>query len=66
MKFLNPRLFIVSLLFYCVSCGPGSETKTSTATLHLVAAQGTYAYDANFLKQHTKKILELHDKDNRS
>jgi len=66
MKFLNPKLFIVGLLFCCVSCGPGSGTKTSTATLHPVATQGTYAYDANFLKQYTKKVLELHDKDNRS
>ena len=64
MKFSNSRLFIIGVLFFCASCGPGSGT--SISTLHLIAAQGTYAYDANFLQQHTKKILELHDKDNQS
>jgi len=64
MKFSNSRLFIISVLSFCASCGPGSRTNIST--LHMIAAQGTYAYDAKFLQQHTKKILELHDKDNQS
>jgi hypothetical protein len=64
MKFSNSKLFILCVLFFCASCGPGSGT--STSTLHLIAAQGTYAYDAKFLQQYTKKILELHDKDNQS
>lgn len=64
MKFSKSKLFIFCILFFCVSCGPGSGT--STSTLHLIAAKGTYAYDALFLKQHTKKVLELHDKNNQS
>ncbi len=66
MKFLNSKLLTLCVLVSFVSCGSG-KTKTTTATLHAVeAAKGTYVYDAGFLQQHTKKTLELHDKNNQS
>jgi hypothetical protein len=65
MKFLNPRFFIICTLLFYAGCGSQNNSSTN-ASASDSATKGTYAYDANFLKQHTKKILELHDKDNQS
>src|SRR6266487_3210606 len=61
MIFLKPKIVAVYLVLISVGCGQGSGTITTT--LEPVGAQGTYAYDKDFLKQHTRKVLELQDKD---
>ena len=40
------------------------QSGSATVSREGNAVQGTYAYDADFLKQHTRKVLELHDKEN--
>ena len=40
------------LLFFGAGCGQQSETKKTMEKN--IAAQGTYAYDADFLKQYQK------------
>src|SRR5881397_6665 len=64
MRILNPTLFIICVLFFCESCG--SQNGSGTTSTSDFATKGSYAYDDNFLKQYTKKVLELHDKDNQS
>ena len=49
--------FFLTLLFFCIACNNNGDTKKQLATDSLI--KGTYAYDANFLKKHTGKIIEL-------
>lgn len=58
MNIIKPKLFI-AVLFFISGCGPGSGTETLHAKL--IAPEGSYAYDAIFLKQHTAKVAELRD-----
>src|SRR3954462_15528961 len=62
-----PWLFFFTsyLPLFLASCGPRSGSATTTL-IPDSTEKGSYAYDVRFLHQHTKKILELHDKDNQS
>lgn len=48
------------LLLACISCNENSSDKKQTTT-DQQPAKGTYAYDADFLKKHNRKVLELQD-----
>src|SRR5688500_809143 len=67
MKFLhrNYRLYFACLLLanVFVSCNDSSSSKESPATDSTSYEKGTYAYDADFLKKHTAKVLELSSAD---
>src|SRR5438094_2841861 len=60
MHVLKSKIAVASLLLICPGCGPGSGT--TQLNLKIIAAKGTYAFDSIFLKQHTRKVLELKDK----
>ena len=51
----------LSLLFFCIACNNNSDPEKQSATDSLL--KGDYAYDANFLKKHTRKIIELNSED---
>src|SRR5690349_8570732 len=53
----------VSLLLFNVSY---EQDGTNSSENKNISEGRTYGYDAEFLKQHTRKVLELHDKDNRA
>ena len=61
MKSLTLKCFAACILFSCLACN-GPDKNTSLRNVK----NGTYAYDANFLKQHTKNVIELHDKENKA
>src|SRR6476659_1843864 len=64
MKVLEIKTIILCYLLFFISCGP--QSGSATVARESNAVQGTYTYDADFLKQHTRKVLELHDKDNQA
>src|SRR6185369_15173705 len=54
----------VALLFsilYLISCNDNKSPMPLT-TADSTAVKGTYAYDAEFLKKHTGRVIELKDK----
>src|SRR3990170_7209581 len=53
-------LYFFTLLFFCIACN-NSDPKKQPPTNTLV--KGTYAYDAEFLKKHNRKIIELQSED---
>ena len=53
-------LYFFKLLFFCIACN-NSDPKKQPPTNTLV--KGTYAYDAEFLKKHNRKIIELQSED---
>ncbi len=61
MKILKFRS--VYLLLIITACNTSTK-KTEPASLSPSASKGTYAYDAEFLKTHTSKVLELSNDDN--
>ena len=61
MNIFEPKLAVVYLLFFIVACRERATTNTS-ANLQ----KGSYGYDANFLRLHTNKIIELHDQNNQA
>jgi hypothetical protein len=64
MKVLEIKTIITGLLFFFISWDLKSGSATNSRESS--AAQGTYTYDADFLEQHTHKVLELNDKDNKA
>jgi len=64
MNILKPKFFVFFFLS-CFGCGPQGGS-TVAALVPGSIKNGTYGYDVNFLQQHTKKVLELHDKDNQA
>src|SRR6476620_10346763 len=52
------KVIITGVSFPLFSVSYGQQNDINNAT------HGTYAYDAAFLNQHTRKVLELRDKDN--
>jgi len=64
MTVLKIKTIAVCFLLFFISCGIQSGSAKVSHEVNDV--QGTYAYDADFLKHHTRKVLELHDKDNQA
>ena len=60
MKFFKCWFFY--FLVINIGCN-GPATKKQTAETGTTALKGTYAYDADFLKKHTSKVLELINED---
>ena len=54
-------LHFLSLLFFCIACNYNSDPEKQSAAYSLL--KGTYSYDADFLKKHTRKIIELKSED---
>ncbi|MEO7802515.1 MAG: DUF6786 family protein [Ginsengibacter sp.] len=55
---------LLYLLMSATACNNTADTKTSTEGK--AWAKGTYAYDADFLKKHTQKVVELMSNDRSS
>ncbi|MEO7766615.1 MAG: hypothetical protein ABIS01_04285, partial [Ferruginibacter sp.] len=53
---INPlKCSLIFLLVWGTACNTSTKKTDATPTL----AKGTYAYDAAFLKKHTKTVIEL-------
>lgn len=61
MNFPGIKSLAICLLFCHSACN--QQNKNSSATGEI---KGTYSYDAKFLKQHSRNIIELHDKENKA
>ena len=54
--------FLPALLFFFIACNNnGDEKRPSTDSS--ITVKGIYAYDAEFLKKHTGKTIELKNKE---
>ena len=53
------RLSLTGLLCLLIACNNSSQKQTTDVKASTIAAKGSYAYDAAFLKAHTEKIIEL-------
>ncbi len=60
---ISNKFLIVSaaFLFFCTACD--NNTATQTQARADVLSKGTYAYDAAFLKKHTRNTIELKTED---
>src|SRR5687768_11381383 len=58
LKKIVTRLPLAGLLALLIACNNSSQKQT-TNVKDTIAAKGSYAYDAEFLKAHTGKIIEL-------
>jgi Family of unknown function (DUF6786) len=56
----NTNIFCVLTLILSLACNQPERKKNSAAS---ETAKGSYAYDAAFLKQHSRKVLELKSTD---
>jgi hypothetical protein len=54
------KTFVFASLIIFVACGDNASREPNQST-DSVAAKGTYAYDAAFLKKHNRQVLELQD-----
>jgi hypothetical protein len=53
---------LLALLFFFIACNNSSdEKKPSTASS--ITAKGDYAYDAEFLKKYTRRVIELENEE---
>ena len=59
------KTFVLASLLIFIACGDNASTETADGK-DTAAAKGSYAYDAAFLKQHTKQALELQDSEGQS
>ena len=50
--------FLPALLFFFIACNNNGDEKRSS-TDSSITVKGIYAYDAEFLKKHTEKTIEL-------
>lgn len=55
----KPKLLFICLVFFFIDC---NEAKKSSGN----PQQGSYAFDAGFLKQHSTRVIELHDASNQA
>jgi hypothetical protein len=51
--------FVIASLILLAACGDNTSSTEQTQNKDSMAAKGTYAYDADFLKKHTGKVIEL-------
>ena len=54
------KTFVFASLLIFVACGDNASREPNQST-DSVAAKGTYAYDAAFLKKHNRQVIELKD-----
>jgi hypothetical protein len=54
------KMFVLASSLALIACGDNSSNDKTRAS-DSAAAKGSYAYDAAFLKQHTRNVLELQD-----
>ncbi|MGC4037268.1 MAG: hypothetical protein QM764_15015 [Chitinophagaceae bacterium] len=67
MKCFTSRIYWLALSIVYMSCNDASQQNKPAADSAVATnAKGTYAYDADFLKQHTKGVLELVSADGNS
>jgi hypothetical protein len=57
---LRNCFYLLLLLFICIACSNNSGQKKSVKDSSI---QGTYAYDAEFLKKYTRKLIELENEE---
>ncbi len=60
MQVESPIAYFLMFFACCYSCNNSTNKETNTKT-NAGYAQGSYGYDADFLKKHTKNVLELQD-----
>jgi hypothetical protein len=63
MKFCNLNFCLLFVAVFLVACNDSSSKTESSASGSTSNKKGTYAYDADFLKKHTDKVLELSSAD---
>jgi len=59
---MNIRLSVLLAGIYAItllSCGENQSKESGSAAADTSKIKGTYAYDADFLKQHNAKVVEL-------
>ena len=59
MSLTRSCLFFVSLPFFCIACNNSSHQRTKAKEDSSRSTGHTYAYDADFLTNHTKELVEL-------
>src|SRR5688572_25057475 len=58
-----PCLFVIAFGFFSCNDQAAVSSATQAADTTVPAAKGTYAYDLQFLQQHTKGLVELSNED---
>lgn len=58
MKFVIFRSLFFSTVVFFMACNNASDKQTAAAD-SIALVKGTYAYDADFLRKHTKGVVEL-------
>src|SRR5215471_18935885 len=61
MNFPGTKSIAICILFCSLACNQKSKDSSSHEE-----KTGTYSRDASFLRQYTKSLVELHDKENKS
>jgi hypothetical protein len=59
MSLTRSCLFFVSLPFFCIACNNSSDQRAKAKEDSSRGTGHTYAYDADFLTNHTKELVEL-------
>lgn len=65
MRYASLAAYCCSLLLISISCN-NATVNQSKETMGSISGNGSYAYDADFLKKHTAKVLELVSNDGAS
>jgi len=61
MNFLRIGFIATCILSFSLSCNQQSKNISEPGE-----KKGSYSYDVKFLRQHTKNVIELHDKENKA
>jgi hypothetical protein len=61
MNIKKEHLFFLLLALFCITCNNNSEQQTKADSF--TNTKGSYAYDAEFLKKHSQKIIELRNEE---
>jgi len=56
--------YFLSLLFFCIACNYRNQGRMTTSSS--ITGKGFYAYDAEFLKKYTKRVIELQNEEGNS
>jgi hypothetical protein len=54
----------LSLVFFCIACNNSNQGRMTTGSS--ITGKGSYAYDAEFLKKYTKRVIELQNEEGNS